>query len=40
MDEKKKKKDKKKLPEHLELQRTHVICGTDVNYNVSRYAVR
>jgi len=25
------------LPDHLELQKTRVICGPDLNYNVSRH---
>lgn len=24
----------RKIPPHLDLQRTHVVCGPDVNYNV------
>jgi hypothetical protein len=42
MDGKKDKARKEKkgaLPEHLELQRTHVVCGPDVNYNVRRRSV-
>lgn len=31
----KKKKEKTKLPENLELQRSHVVCGPDVNEHVS-----
>jgi hypothetical protein len=31
---KSKKKGKGKLPEHLEVQRTHVICGPEMNYHV------
>lgn len=30
----KEKKEKKKLPEHLELQRTHVVCGPELNAHV------
>ena len=24
-----------RMPEHMETQRTHVICGPDLNYHVS-----
>jgi len=30
-----KQKRKQKLPEHLELQRTHVLCGPDMNKHAS-----
>jgi len=43
MKEKEKKKESKKkkkeggneLPDHIELQRTHVVCGTERNHHVS-----
>jgi hypothetical protein len=35
-DKHKKKKAKKKLPEHLEVQRQNVICGAEMNFHVSR----
>lgn len=31
----KKKKEGNELPEHIELQRTHVVCGTERNHHVS-----
>ena len=34
-DSKKKKEEEKELPEHIELQRTHVVCGTERNHHVS-----
>ena len=34
--ESKKKKEGNKLPDHIELQRTHVVCGTERNHHVSR----
>jgi hypothetical protein len=32
----KKKANESTIPERLELQRTRVICGADMNYHVSR----
>jgi hypothetical protein len=35
-DKHRKKKAKKKLPEHLEVQRENVICGAEMNFHVRR----
>jgi hypothetical protein len=38
--EKKEKKAKTKLPQHLELRRDYVTCGDKLNYNVSAAVLR
>ena len=36
--ESKKKESEQSLPEHLEIQKTHVICGTERNRHVRAWA--
>lgn len=40
MGKEKKEKDKKQLPEHLQIRKDFVTCGPQMNYNVSELKIR